>query len=59
MKPIPMQPTNSPLRRRNLRTAWALVAFALAVAASVFGWRALHHAPLMPTTSGYAAAYGQ
>lgn len=53
-----MQTTNN-LHRKNVRTAWALVAFALAVAASVFGWRALHHAPLMPTTSGYAAAYGQ
>lgn len=54
-----MQPTNKPLHRKNLRTAWLLVLFAVAVAGSVFGWRALNHAPMMPTTSGYAAAYGQ
>lgn len=53
----PMTQLTPALRRRNLLTALALVAFAFTVASSVFVWRYSHNQPAIPQGGSYGATY--
>ena len=47
----------SPLRRRNLILAWALVAFTTALTVSIFVWRYHNNQPAIPQGGSYAQTY--